>query len=87
MNDVCNLLCASSWSHIKLSDGTSALARLFSFVYCPHGQNRVVCPPVWGCKGAAADSDPVGGPQYTVGIFVLDSIQSLPTSLGLITSQ
>lgn len=37
-----------------------------------------VCPPVWGCKGAAGDSDPVGGPhcRYVSGQYPVTSHKS-----------
>lgn len=36
---------------------------------------------LWAGMGTAADSDLLGGPQYIVGIFVLDNIQSHKSGL------
>lgn len=49
-----------------------------------HTQNREACVH-WseGRREAAGVSGLVGGPWHTVGVFVLDNIQSFPTKSGL----
>ena len=67
-------MCIFTVPHSVFSGCASTLVRLFSCV-CAHVQNRETCVP-WseGCKEAAGDSGLVGGPQHTVGVFVLDNI-------------